>query len=92
MSKLEVRSFDRALMGAAISGELERAQEKGFKEGHEEGRKEGIREGIKEGIKEGTLQTLCLLVSEGEIPLETALKRTGMTEEEFKKAISGFVV
>ena len=35
MSKLEVRSLDRALRGAVIAGRLERAEEKGLKEGRE---------------------------------------------------------
>lgn len=42
-------------------------------------------ESREEGLQTGKLQTICELVSEGELSLEKALIRTGMTEQAFKE-------
>ncbi len=48
MSKIEIKTFEEEMRIAAISGELERAEERGF----EKGRKEGLEKGRKEGREE----------------------------------------
>ena len=50
MSKIEVRSFDEAMRGAAISGELYRAE------------KRGIDQGIDQGISIGERNIIVLLL------------------------------
>ena len=48
-------------------------------------RKEAKAEGRAEGRAEGSLMTLIALVKDGDLSLEKAAKRSGMTMEEFKK-------
>ena len=49
----------------------------------EKGRKEGRREGRREGRKEGQVKELYHLVLDGLLPLETAVKRSGLSQEKF---------
>ena len=53
-------------------------------------REDGRETGRREGIEEGKLLNLCELVSDGVLPLKEALKRTGLTEKEFKEVVLGF--
>ncbi len=71
---------------------LSEGREQGLKEGRKEGRKEGKEEGLKEGIqkgeKEGAARVLITLVREGVLTLDDAAKRSGMSDEEFKRRMS----
>ena len=56
------------------------------------GRQEGRREGRQEGMQLGTYRTLFKLVEDGDISLEKAANKAGLTVNEFlekKKELSG---
>ena len=64
----------------------------GILEGRREGRREGILEGMQNGIQLGTYRTLFKLVEDGDISLEKAANKAGLTVNEFlekKKEFSG---
>ena len=46
------------------------------------------REGIEKGIELGQLRTLLSLVKEGLLPLDKAIKKSGLTEKEFKEKLN----
>ena len=47
----------------------------------------GLIEGKKEGLEEGRLESLISLVKDGDLPLDKAIKKSGLSEEEFKKRL-----
>ena len=47
----------------------------------------GLEEGKKEGIEEGKLESLISLVKDGDLPLDKTIKKSGLSEEEFKKRL-----
>ena len=53
------------------------------KKGHES----GLREGIEIGQHEGIVKTLMSLVNEGSLPIDVAIKHSGLTEQEFRKQL-----
>ena len=57
----------------------------GILEGRREGRREGILEGMQNGIQLGTYRTLFKLVEDGDLSLEKAAKKAGLTVTEFLK-------
>lgn len=64
----------------------------GRQEGRREGRREGRLEGMQNGIQLGTYRTLFKLVEDGDISLEKAANKAGLTVNEFlekKKELSG---
>ena len=67
--------------------DLEEGEERGFQRGIEKGRQDGIEEGMILGEKNGELRMLLSLVKEGLLPLDKAIEKSGLTEEEFKKRI-----
>ncbi len=67
---------------------LSEGREQGLKEGREQGLKEGRKEGLKEGRKEGAAQALIALVRDGVLTREDAVKRSGLSDEEFKRRMS----
>ena len=81
---------------------LEEGEEKGFQKGIEKGRQDGLEEGmilgeksgIEKGIalgkKDGEIETLISLVKEGLLPLDKAIKKSGLTEIEFKERLNKF--
>ena len=58
----------------------------GFDKGKEEGIKEGIREGKKQGVEEGKILMLLQLIKEGILDEQDAVRRAGLSREEFLKA------
>ena len=67
-------------------------RQEGIREGILEGRREGRREGILEGKQEGFFELLFQLVEDGDLSLEKAAKKAGLTVNEFlvkKKEFSG---
>ena len=67
-------------------------RQEGRQEGRREGRREGILEGMQNGIQLGTYRTLFKLVEDGDISLEKAANKAGLTVTEFlekKKELSG---
>ena len=56
-------------------------------EGLEEGLEEGKKKGLEEGVEKGKLESLISLVKDGDLPLDKAIKRSGLSEEEFKKRL-----
>lgn len=71
MSKLEVRSLDRALRGAVIAGRLERAEEKGLKEGLKEGKETTENLFISKLLKKHSPEEIS---TEYEIPIQRILE------------------
>lgn len=65
-----------------------RGEERGILIGEARGRAEGKAEGRAEGKAEGAFQILSGLVKDGLISLGEAVKRLGMSEEEFKRKIA----
>ena len=57
----------------------------GIAKGMTEGIAKGIAKGISEGIAKGRLKTLAELVKDGEITVQTAARKCGMTVDEFVK-------
>ena len=53
----------------------------------EEGLEEGKKKGLEEGVEKGKLESLISLVKDGDLPLDKAIKRSGLSEEEFKKRL-----
>ncbi len=66
---------------------LEEGLEEGKKKGLEEGLEEGKKKGLEEGVEKGKLESLISLVKDGDLPLDKAIKRSGLSEEEFKKRL-----
>ena len=62
-----------------------------LQDARDEGREEGREEGRKEGKEEGRLSTLFLLVDDKVISLEEALKRSGLSEEDFKTRLKEYL-
>jgi len=69
----------------------------GYKDGLKEGRLDGFKEGRLDGLKEGRLDgfkkgisALVSLVKDNTVSLEVAAKRTGVTEDEFKKMMDEY--
>ena len=60
--------------------------DKGKEEGIKEGLKEGIREGKKQGVEEGKILMLLQLIKEGILDEQDAVRRAGLSREEFLKA------
>lgn len=54
------------------------------------GEKSGIEKGIALGKKDGEIETLISLVKEGLLPLDKAIKKSGLTEIEFKERLNKF--
>ena len=67
---------------------LKEGRENGLKEGRKEGREEGLKEGIQKGEKDGAARVLVALVRDGVLTLEDAVKRSGLSDEEFKRQVS----
>ncbi len=65
---------------------LEEGEEKGFQRGIALGEKSGL----EKGIELGQLRTLLSLVKEGLLPLDKAIKKSGLTEKEFKERLNKF--
>ena len=65
--------------------------ETGLKEGRKEGRKEGLKEGRKEGLKEGRLGAFFEMLNDGDISLECALKKTGLSEDDFMEKMKAYL-
>ena len=63
--------------------DLEEGEERGFQRGIEKGRQDGIEKGMILGEKNGELKMLLSLVKEGLLPLDKAIKKSGLTEKEF---------
>lgn len=55
--------------------------EEGRAEGREEGRAEGREEGRAEGREEGRIDTILEMFESGYLPVEVALKETGLDSE-----------
>ena len=53
-----------------------------------EGKREGIKEGREEGIKEGVINTLLMLVKDGIISVEDAVKRANLSVGTFQKYLN----
>ncbi|MCQ2521321.1 MAG: hypothetical protein MJ105_02990 [Lachnospiraceae bacterium] len=53
----------------------------------EEGREEGLAQGIEQGIERGRTQLLIAQVHDGEITIESAVRRLGISEDEFRKML-----
>ena len=68
----------------AIATGVERGILIGEERGEERGRREGKIEGRREGRREGGLNMLFALVDDGLVPLDAALAKANMSEEEFK--------
>ena len=66
--------------------ENQRREEKGFQRGIALGEKSGL----EKGIELGQLRTLLSLVKEGLLPLDKAIKKSGLTEIEFKERLNKF--
>ena len=60
---------------------LEEGRAEGREEGRAEGREEGRAEGREEGRKEGRIDTILELFESGYLPVEVALKETGLDSE-----------
>lgn len=60
---------------------LEEGREEGRAEGREEGREEGRKEGREEGREEGRIDTILEMFESGYLPVEVALKETGLDSE-----------
>jgi predicted transposase/invertase (TIGR01784 family) len=56
--------------------------------GREEGRKEGIQIGEERGMQQGMLSTLIGLVTDHVISYQVGLKRSGLTEKEFRAKLA----
>ncbi|MCQ2521843.1 MAG: hypothetical protein MJ105_05640 [Lachnospiraceae bacterium] len=54
---------------------------------HDRGVAEGIERGIEQGLIAGRTELLIEQVHDGDITIESAAKRLGLSEEEFKKLI-----
>ena len=71
---------------------IENQKREGIDEGKVIGEKSGLEKGIalgkKDGLEEGKLDTLLSLVKEGLLPLDKAVEKSGLTEEEFKKKLN----
>ncbi len=67
---------------------LERAEARAA--GMREGKREGRREGKIEGIKEGRILEIYSLVQDGDLSLESAAKRLGITPLTLKNRLSAF--
>ena len=67
MSKIEIKTFEEEMRIAAISGELERAEERGVEKGREETEKAFIPKLLKKNTPEE-------ISNEYDIPLERILK------------------
>ncbi len=52
---------------------------------YDQGKADGKAEGIREGARAGSLETLVSLVRDGIIDETEAVKRSGLTSEEFRK-------
>ena len=63
----------------------EEGREAGRREGRQEGRKEGRKEGRQEGHREGNITTLYDLYRDGDITLQRAAIKAGMSESAFLK-------
>ena len=74
-------------MGESFPTCYEQFIEYGRQLGRQEGRLEGIREGIQEGIQEAKqevfFELLFQLVEDGDLSLEKAAKKAGLTVTEF---------
>jgi flagellar biosynthesis/type III secretory pathway protein FliH len=53
--------------------------------GHEEGRAEGREEGLAEGEKKGERKLICKLLLNGTVDMATAVRTSGLSEEEIKE-------
>lgn len=60
---------------------LEEGRELGLEKGREEGRAEGREEGRAEGREEGRIDTILEMFESGYLPVEVALKETGLDSE-----------
>ena len=71
---------------------MEKGRQAGLEEGMKLGEKKGLEKGIalgkKDGLEEGKLVAILSLVKEGLLPLDKAIEKSGLTEEEFKEKLS----
>lgn len=57
---------------------------------HEEGYEEGRQEGREEGISVGKLEAMLDLVNSGDLTREVAVRKSGLTEAEFDRALEDY--
>ena len=62
--------------------------EEGRAKGLEEGRAKGLEEGRAKGLEEGRMSQLFELVRDQDITLDSALRKSGMTKEEFQQKMT----
>ncbi len=75
--------FDEAIATGVERG-IAQGIEQGILIGEERGEERGRREGKIEGRREGGLTMLFALVDDGLVPLDAALAKANMSEEEFR--------
>ncbi len=82
----EFKLYDQGKADGLREGRADGLRE-GRADGLREGRADGLREGRADGIRAGSLEILVSLVKDGIIDETEAVKRSGLTREEFKKLL-----